>query len=466
MDQLENLKKIVDENLNDMDLSDNAKRELRRKAAEKKPQNRTSRVWKVALAPVLAIFIVCALLFTNVLIPSVKVNASENLMNGVTAQSQQAQADLNSDFVAATADFSVKLFQNTVAQNQNSLISPASVYLELGMTANGADKNTKAQFESLLGGGKLTVNKLNDNYYTLTQRLQSIQNGKMKIANSIWYRKDEKLKIQQSFLQTNANFFGTGAIQLDFTKPSTAAKINDWVKSNTDGKIDKMVDKIEPNTMMYLINALFFEADWQTPYKASDTWQEAFHAQGGDIQTNFIHSSEVYLHDQTARGILKSYKDNRFSFVAILPNEGTQLKDYVKSMTGKSFLSFLKSQERGRVETFMPKFKYDFAVGLNAPLKMLGLTEGFNPEKADFTKMGTSSDGKLYISDVLHKTFIQVDELGTKAGAATKTEMATSAAAPTSSAVNKPVILNRPFVFAIIDNESSLPIFLGAIEKP
>ncbi len=461
MDKMDTFKKIVNENLNDMDISDNAKRELRQRTAAKKPHKAT-KTWKLAVIPALAVVLVCALLFTNVFMNPTVVNASENLMDGIVANKQQAKIALDAEFISATEDFSVKLFQNSVTQNKNSLVSPTSVYLALGMTANGANQNTKKQFEALLGGGQLSVDQLNSNYYTLAQKLQSIQNGKMKIANSIWYRQGNDLQVQPNFLQKNANFFGAGAFQLDFTKQDTVTKINNWVKKNTDGMIDKMVDKIDSTTMMYLINTLLFEADWLTPYQANNTQQEIFHAVSGNTQASYMSSSEIYLHDQTAQGFIKKYKDDRFSFVAILPNEGVSLSAYVKSMTGKKFAAFLKSQGEEYAETMMPKFKYDYQVDLSNPLKVLGLSDGFNAELANFSKMGTCTGGNLYIADVLHKTYIQVDELGTKAGAATKVEMIDSAAMLNP----KTVKLDRPFVYAIVDNQSGLPIFLGTVEKP
>lgn len=421
------------------------------------PPKKNRRMLKFVAAPALAVVLVCALLFSNVFEPVNTVKASENLMEGITANKIDADPAVSGAFVSATADFSVRLFQKSVRKNTNSLVSPLSVSLALGMTANGAVGNTLTQFQNVLGGG-MELSELDRNYYDLAKSLVPEKDSKIQIGNSIWYR-DRGIQVKKDFLQRNADFFGAGAFQLDFTKKAAADKINSWVKVHTAGKIDKMVDSIDSDTMMYLINTLYFEDDWQRAYDSSRNAE--FKSPDGAVSVPFMKSIEQYIHDENSQGMLKYFKDSRYAFAAVLPNEGVSMENYIGGMTGEKFLSLMKSAD-GTADCSLPKFKYEYQIDLNNPLKALGLTDGFSSQLADFSGMGNTSLGKLYIGDVLHKTFIQVDEAGAKAGAATEVQMSA-----TSMPIDvKNIDFNRPFVYAIIDTQTDLPIFLGTVSNP
>ncbi len=180
------------------------------------------------------------------------------------------------------------------------------------------------------------------------------------------------------------------------------------------------------------------------------------------LSVPFMHSNESYISDGKAEGFIKPYKGDKYSYVAILPNKETTLDDYISSLDGKSFLKLLKSKSYEHAAMAFPKYKFDYSISLVDPLKNLGLTDCFIPDKADFTKMASSATGNIYVSDVLHKTYIQVDELGTKAGAVTKIEMEAGGAMLES----RRVVFDRPFMFAVIDNETCLPLFLGIVRDP
>nr|WP_319489770.1 serpin family protein [uncultured Caproiciproducens sp.] len=417
---------------------------------------------RFVLVPAIAVVLVCGLFFSGVLFPLSTVSASENLMNGITANKIDADDTIGEDFIRFAQDFSVKLFQKSVTKDKNSLVSPVSVYLALGMTANGADGETLKQFEQVLGGG-MSISELSRNYYNFANQLKSIQNGKLQIANSIWYR-DKSLTVEKGFLQKNADYFGAGAFQLDFTKRSTVNKINGWVKENTGGKIDKMVDKIDDTTMMYLINTLYFEANWRDEYLKHNISSKDFHTEKGTVSTLFMSSDETYIHDEKSAGMVKPFKDTRYAFAAILPNEGVSLDGYIQQMTGEGFFQMMNSAKSETADCWLPKFKYEYITDLNDPLKALGLTDAFDSDRADFHSMGSTPEGGLFISDVLHKTFIQVDEAGAKAGAATSVTMACSSSAP--GAEKKKVVFDRPFVYAIIDTQTKLPVFIGTVNNP
>ncbi len=416
---------------------------------------------KTVVLPVMIAIILVSVLFLNLLLNSATVNA-QDLLKGITPNKISVKT-LSDDFITSTADFSVSLFKKSFTADKNSLLSPASVALALGMTANGAEGKTLEQFNELLGGSKIELNDLNKFYYSMSSIFQKDSENKIKLANSIWYRDIESLMVNPDFLQVNADYYKSAAYKADFNSQDTIKDINTWVKNNTEGMIDKIVDNIKADTIMYLLNTVLFEAEWNTVYDKKDIRQGEFNLEDSNsISTDFMYSFERYLKSDTAQGFIKPYKGNKYSFVAILPNEGISANQYLQALDGKSFLNFVNNKSDATASVGIPKFKYKYEVSLVDPLKSLGFTEAFDSVLANFSNMATSSDGNIYIGDVLHKTFIQVDELGTKAGAVTKVEMKTEGAVIED---NK-VILDRPFIYTIIDNETNLPLFIGTLMDP
>lgn len=406
----------------------------------------------------IAIFLCMSLLATGLLRLTgcaAKVQA-DDLMKGITPEKTSGRA-ADDAFKNGAADFAVRLFQTTWEEGKNSLISPLSVMLALSMTANGAKGETLAQMEALLGGD-IPIGELNEYLHAYVGSLPSSEKAKLMLANSIWF-KDSGFTVEEDFLQRNADYYGAAAYKSAFDE-KTLRDINNWVKENTDGVIDKIVDQMDPYAAMYLVNTVLFDAEWQNIYRKHEVRDGTFTAIDGAKRTvSMMYSNEsLYLDDGKATGFLKPYK-NGYSFAALLPNEGVALDDYIASLTGEGFLTTVKNAKEGPVEAAMPKFSYDYGIEMGDALKALGMTVPFDAALADFSGLGHSSDGNIYISCVLHKAYIAVDEKGTKAGAATAIE------APAAGVWEdrRRVILDRPFVYAIIDNAAGLPIFIGAV---
>ena len=391
--------------------------------------------------------------------PKARTMTSENLMEGIKAEAMEGKAS-DEAFLKTTANFSLKLFKEGVAENKNSLISPTSVLLALSMTSNGAEGATLEEMEKLLGDG-ISREALNNYLYSYIKSLPSTEKEKLNIANSIWFRDSDSFKVQEDFLKTNATYYNASIYKSDFDSEETIKDINGWVEKETHGMIDKIIDKIDPDSVMFLINALAFEGEWQRIYEKADIAPGEFsNIDGTKASVDFMNSSEAsYLEDAEVTGFIKPYKEGNYSFAALLPKEGVDINEYIDSLSGESFLSLVNNSAAGSVRASIPKFSYDYELSLKAPLQNLGLVEGFNSALANFKSLGSSSDGNIYIGDVLHKTFIQVDERGTKAGAVTSVEMKTESAILDE----KYVILDRSFVYAIIDNETKLPIFIGTV---
>ena len=405
----------------------------------------------------IALFLVAAI--TAGLVGCAVSAKADDLMKDVTPDSVSGKP-ADAAFTAGMAGFSVELFKKSVTAKKNSLISPLSVTLALSMTANGADNETLKQMEALLGG--IPIDELNEYLYSYRTGLASTSKSKLNIANSIWFNNNkELLRVEPDFLQRNADYYNASLFGADFSE-QTVKDINDWVKTNTDGMIDAILKEIN-DEVLFLVNAIAFDAEWDTIYKENAIREDIFTNINSEQQTvDLMFSGEsIYLEDEMATGFVKPYFGGKYSFVALLPKESVLIDEYIESLTGQRFMDVLENAQDVVVNAAMPKFEYEYDISMIDTLKALGVLDAFDIDMADFGKMGSSPKGKLYISEVLYKTFIKVDAQGTKAGAAT------AVIAPAGSAPNrdepKIVRLDRPFVYAIIDNATNLPIFIGTV---
>lgn len=353
-------------------------------------------------------------------------------------------------------DFSVKLLQTTCDQENNTLISPLSVLSALAMTANGAQGETRTQMEDTLGG---TVDQLNGALTGLGQE----EDAPLYLANSIWFAEGGRITPNQDFLQVNADYYGAGVLEAPFDR-TTVTDINRWVEQHTHGMVEKVLQEIPPDTVMYLINALAFEGEWEDPYEDSDVWQQAFTNQAGKVQqVSMMHSEEQsYLRDEQAQGFVKPYQGGGYAFVALLPDQGVSVLDYVAGLDGQRMKELLDHPESVPVDVTMPKFESEMAVDLQEVLKEMGMDLPFDMAQADFTGLGTSPQGNLYINQVLHKTYIEVEEQGTRGGAFTMVGMGNGASMEEPEE-HRVVTLDRPFVYLVVDTDTMLPVFMGTV---
>ena len=368
-------------------------------------------------------------------------------------------------FIASQMKLTADLFKGAAQDPQttdNMLISPLSVSQALAMTTNGAEDNTRTEMEKLLGD-TLDIEALNQYYADYTAMLTA--SDELSIANSLWVRNAEnRIKVPKEFLQTAKDYYHADAFTAPFDD-STVKDVNNWVDTNTKHMIPTLIDEIDENWIMLLINALAFEAEWTSPYMANDVHDGVFHAYDGDMTATMMYGEEsTYLEDEYATGFLKQYKGGKYSFAAVLPKQekSVTVSDYIGMMTGESLQNLLNSSKQTEVHTMLPKFKYDYTITLNDVLYALGMKDAFIYPLARFGKLN-SVNPECKVDLVLHKTFIQVDELGTKAGAVTMVAIADNAVGPTDY---KTVCLDRPFIYMIIDNETQLPVFIGTVMHP
>lgn len=383
---------------------------------------------------------------------------AEELQGNASAIPAAPAADLSGDGADAVTNFAVELLRQT-DQGGSTLLSPVSVVYALAMTANGAAGETLEQMESVLG---LPLEELNAYLRTYADQLPDEKGGRCSQANSIWLRNQaDRLTVEQPFLDAAAAWYDASVFSDPFDE-STLRDINAWVSDHTGGRIPSIVDEIPESAMIYLINALAFEGEWEDIYREDQVYDGTFTTEDGREQpAELMYGAEsAYLEDSFATGFLKYYKDRNYAFAALLPNEGVSLEDYLASLTGEHLRDLLTHPQDTLVQTAIPKFTAETTVELNEALAAMGMGDAFSAGLADFSAMGTSPDGPLYISRVLHRTHLTLDERGTKAGAATAVEMDTgSAFEPTS------VYLTRPFLYLLIDCEAGLPLFIGTVRE-
>lgn len=439
--------------------------EMARNVLERIKKEKAAKRRRIKLA-ISGVSAVCIVLAVSVLMgyfgrdggsisPAVLVEAAD-LMEGITAGDVDGR-DADNAFKKNQMRLTVDLFQRTAeaSEGENLLISPLSIQLALAMTANGADGTTHREMEKVLGGS-ISTNKLNEYLYSYQNALPSSEKSKLEIANSIWFR--DTFGVNQNFLQTNADYYGAAAYRSAFDD-QTVQDINNWVKDNTDGMIEEIVDEIDPLTMMFLINAIVFDGEWEETYSKENVSESTFFAHNGEKQeAKMMYSEEgIYLDDGKATGFMKPYSGGDYSFAALLPNEETDIYDYIAGLSGEGLRETLDNAKTVDVHTFLPKFSYDYGISLNEILSDMGMPTAFDEGMADFSGI---SDTETFISNVLHKTHITVDENGTEAAAATSVELTWKGAT-----ARRRVRLDRPFVYMIVDNETNLPVFMGAITE-
>jgi len=392
------------------------------------------------------------------LIGCAKARQAENLMANITPNAM-AMVDDSAIYDEEVVDFALRLFKTSEESGENILISPLSVVYALAMTANGAEGKTLTQMETVLG---VTSEELNRYLCQYMKNLPQNEQCKLHLANSIWFSDDTGFLVNQEFLQRNGDYYGADIYKAPFNN-QTCKEINNWVKENTDGMIPEILDQIPKDAVMYLINALAFDGNWVKVYEKNQIKDGEFTREDGKKQdAEFMYGTEnAYLEDDKATGFMKYYKGGNYAFVALLPKESVTISEYIATMEGEGIYTLLKNPQYTQVRTSIPKFETEYEVEMSNILMEMGMTDAFDGYYADFDRLGVYDGGNIYISRVLHKTFITLGEQGTKAGAATVVEMQKVTSVKPQKF--KEVYLDRPFVYMIVDCENMMPLFIGTM---
>jgi len=357
--------------------------------------------------------------------------------------------------IKANNDFSTKFFKEMVDQNkeENILISPTGLYFILSMASNGASDKTAAEFNKLLGINNL--NKLNEYNKTLIYNFKAAASDKSILANSIWIKGSD---YDRSFVKTCKTYYSS-----DVKKLKTEKEINKWVKKNTHGKIPYLIDNVSNDDKVILVNTIYFDNKWQIPFDKDATKQDKFHLENKKtVKTDFMNGEEwcEYLELKNCDILVYDYAANS-SMYFILPKKGIKIAKFTKTLDFNNL--FNSERKDGLCKIKVPKFKMEITNQLKDTLYNMGLKTAFSDKTASLNKF---CNDKLFISDILQKTTIDISEEKTVATAATGMVAMSGDAGPVEMPKVKEFILNRPFIFAIGDNSSKSILFAGVMYSP
>ncbi len=361
--------------------------------------------------------------------------------------------------------FGFKLLKGIVKEqkDKNIFISPLSVSMVLGMVYNGASRNTQKAMQKTLELTDLTIQELNEFYKSLIELLTGLDpKVQFQIANSIWYR--QGFSFEKEFVNLSKTYFNAQVRELDFNDPKTLRIINGWVDENTNGKIKKIVDVIDPWTVMFLINAIYFKGTWASEFDKSLTNDDWFTLSDGCQESCKMMRRKgkfQYFENPYFQAIDLPYGDGDFSMSIFLPRPQNNLDSLISEFNQENWEQWINSFSKYEGTLQLPKFTLEYELTLNDILKTLGMAIAFDPYQADFTRIYKGPE-RLYISEVKHKTFVKVNEEGTEAAAVTSVEMRATSAGPYGFLMR----VDRPFVFVIRENCSKAILFMGKIVKP
>jgi serpin B len=384
---------------------------------------------------------------------------------------EEPKEKVDDRLVSANTRFGFNLFREIVKGDptENIFISPSSAAIALAMTYNGARGETKEAMAKTLKLQDMSTSEVNQGNSILKSALESPDSMvELSIANSLWMRKGFSFKSE--FIKKNRDFYNALATDLDFNDPNAPATINEWVRKNTNGKIEEIIAKIDPLTVLFLINAVYFKGEWSLKFDKEQTKEGLFTLLDGKQKKHpMMTQSGRYKHFETEafQAVSLPYGEGGMSMYIFLPDRERSLERFQKDLNAENWEIWMSRFRKMKGTVRLPRFKMEYEVVLNDVLKTLGMEVAFDPVKADFggiledPKEVTIEHQKLYVSKVKQKTFVEVNEEGTEAAAATSVEVGITSVEPTFS-----MIVDRPFFFAIRDNKTGTILFMGSIVKP
>ncbi|MCE7924700.1 MAG: serpin family protein [Haliscomenobacteraceae bacterium CHB4] len=374
-----------------------------------------------------------------------------------------AEQPLVCDLTAANGNFAIEVFKQINSEEpaeKNIFISPFSISTALTMTVNGAANQTLADMQNTLKIASLGMKDVNASYKTLLQTLPNLDpDTKIKLANSIWHQLN--YSVLPGFLTANSTYFNSDVKGVEFKDPAVIGKVNMWIEDNTDGLIKDALSELDPNTVMLLINAIYFKGTWRTEFKPDSTQKADFFTAGGPVQVDMMHIQESkfpYFSNDLFQAIDLPYGDSIYSMSVFLPKEGHDVGEIVAALNAGSWGQWLDAFQTRSVQLYLPKFKLEYDKKLKRTLTDMGMGIAFS-DAADFSSM--INGGGVKIDDVIHKAFIEVNEKGTEAAAVTIVSMI-EISVPFVPTVN----VNRPFLFVIRDNKTNSILFMGKMMAP
>ncbi len=365
--------------------------------------------------------------------------------------------------VTAINGFAFQVFSQLGKQNKNRnlFISPFSLTMAMSLLYNGADGMTKQELAEILGIQNIELEEANTVYAALRGELE--QRGSqvnLSIANSLWAQKG--LRFRQDFIQRSQNFYSAEVFNLDFTCSDALMMINDWVKNKTNGKINEMVRSgdLDANTILILLDAIYFKGIWRNQFSKANTKEVLFILSDGKPKPiPMMAQSGVYEYFQSKefQAIALPYGNSNISMIVLLPDEQNSLSNFQQHLDSHKWQQWRSQFSLMQGYLVLPRFTVDYEESLMDAFKALGLNVALST-RANYQNM---CDAFVSISDIRHKAFMEVNEEGTEAAAATGVLMQRSIISQKFS-----MVINRPFFCVIQDNQTGVILFMGGIWEP
>lgn len=372
------------------------------------------------------------------------------------------------ELVNGSGSFGFDLMQRLVEDDPhgNHFVSPLSILMAYGMTMNGAEGETYSQMQQAFGMDGMSREQINEAARDLMELLVQFDDKvRFEIANSIWYR--DTFAVEEDFLMTNQTYYDAVIEGADFDDPETVNRINNWVEDKTEGLIDEIVQgPIDPLTMMYLINAIYFNGDWTVQFDPDNTGKQPFHRPDGtSVETDMMRMEEqedmLYKSGDDYKAVNLYYGDAGFAMTLVLPDEGIGLENWLSGLDWNKWQEVTNNFQETKLTLEMPKFELEYEIdNFKSVLESMGIERAFNPAESDFSRINSTRDD-LHISETRHKTFIRVDEEGTEAAAVTSVGIGV-----TSVPQIQTIRFDRPFFYVIREVESETILFMGTMNDP
>jgi serine protease inhibitor len=367
--------------------------------------------------------------------------------------------------VASGNQFSFNLFQETVRQegDKNVFISPLSASIALAMAYNGANAATESAMRTMLGFTDLSRSEINESYQTLYNVLTKLDSKvSLKIANAIWYHRT--FSVLPEFARLNQTYFNAQVSAADFQDPATVGLINAWCDQSTNGRIKNILDKLQPNDVMALLNAIYFKGTWTYEFDKTQTIDDYFIMTDGSrtaCKMMRVESTVPYFETSDMAAVDLPYGKGHFSMTLLLPKGTKTVDDLIRQCTAAQWIEWSRLFQNSKGTVMLPKLKLEYEIQMNTILSNLGMAVAFNPSQADFSNI--SKTDPLYITMVKQKTFLQVDEEGTEAAAVTGITFGVTSVGPSHGFFFR---ADRPFVLVIRDHATDSILFVARIMKP
>ena len=385
------------------------------------------------------------------------------------AQSDALAATVNPEIEVANTKFALELFKILCVDSPDSnvFISPLSISTALTMTYSGSDGATEQAMRTSLGYGDMTTSEIETGYENLLTSLAGVDNEiQLRIANSVWVKQDFDEQVYDVYKNTLETHYRSEYYARPFNQ-ATLDELNQWVSEKTEHKIDKILDQITPDNVMFLLNAISFKADWTNQFKKSETQLREFHLSDGSIiQVDTMAQEEnfKYIKKSNFAAARLPYGREQIAMYIFLPDQGVTLYEFMESLDPEALNETINGMHGvPDLRLRLPKFKFEYGKKrLNTALSKMGMGIMFDPSEADLSKIADVRPLNLYVDFVDHKALIEVDEEGTVAAAVTNVGISLSSASPQPTTF----YVDRPFLFIIRDDRTGTILFMGQIMNP